>query len=263
MLHSNCLNCEVSLDEIQKFCHNCGQKTSTHRLNFHEINHDIIHQVTHVDKSIFTLLRDLIIKPGIVAREYIEGKRKKYFNPLSFFLLVAGIVVFMTGFFYRPDTSRSKQIETAAQRIQDPTKKQQLLSVAKRIKQVGVVTGKYSNVINMIAIPFLTLLFWVFFRRQYNFVESLVANMYFIGLTMIVYALLIVTLQNLFPEYGRYFLAAFFVFEIAYRGFAYYQFINKKGLRNIFKSYGVSFLISAVWVLMTYSLISAYVSSGF
>jgi len=51
-----------------------------------------------------------------------------------------------------------------------------------------------------------------------NYTESLVANMYFIGLIMIVYALLIVPLQNLLPKYSTYFIAAFFAFEIIYRG---------------------------------------------
>jgi len=260
---ANCLNCETLINVGQNFCPHCGQKTNIHRLSFHEISHEVIHEVTHADKSIFKLLRDLVIKPGVVAREYLAGKRKKYFKPINFFLLVAGIVVFITSSFYTPNTTRSRMMESAAQRIQDPVKKQELLLMANRTKKVSMITGKYSNVINMIATPFLTLLFWVFYRKHYNYTESLVANMYFIGLIMIIYALLIVPLQNLLPKYSTYFIAAFFAFEIIYRGFAYYQFINKRGVWNIVKAYGVSFLITAVWVLITYSLISKYVRTGF
>lgn len=263
MFQSNCLNCDAAIVQGQNFCHDCGQRTNVHRLNFHELSHDIIHAVTHADKSIFNLIKDLIKKPGIVAREYILGRRTKYFKPFGFFLLIAGIVVFMTSTFYTPNTRNTAQIEAAAQRIPDPAQKQKLIDQAGRIRKVGVITGKYSNVINMIATPFLTLLFWIFYRKQYNYTESLIANMYFIGMIMLVYALLIVPLQNFFPSYGRHFIGLFFVFEIAYRGRAYYQLIQKKGGLHALKAYGISFLISAVWIAITYSLILEYIRSGF
>lgn len=263
MSQSNCLNCEVPLLQGQNFCSNCGQRSNVHRLNFHELSHELIHAVTHADKSVFKLVKDLLARPGVVAREYVAGKRTKYFKPLGFFLLVAGVVVFMTSSFYSPNTRNTVQIEAAAEKMQDAEKKKKLLQQAARIKNVGKITGKYSNVINMIATPFLTFLFWIFYRKQFNYIEALVANMYFVGLIMIVYALLLVPVQNLFPIYGRVFLSAFFIFEIVYRGFAYYQFANKKGLWSAVKAYGVSFLVSAVWVFATYSLISKYIRTGF
>lgn len=122
MQQARCLNCDRQLNEGEKFCSNCGQKTDLHRLSFHEFSNEIIHYTTHADKSIFTLLRDLVVKPGTIGREYIAGKRQKYFKPLNFFFIVAGIVVFMTSSLYNPDNSRSKQMELGAQYIKDPVK---------------------------------------------------------------------------------------------------------------------------------------------
>ncbi len=59
---------------------------------------------THADKGLFQLLRDLVIKNGQVAREYVDGKRKKYFSPLNFFLLVAAVFVFFFSLQSPPET---------------------------------------------------------------------------------------------------------------------------------------------------------------
>lgn len=263
MHQTNCLNCEILVKQNQKFCPNCGQKTNINRLNFHEFSHDAIHQITHADKSILKLFKGLAVKPGIIAKEYLAGKRKKYFNPLNFYLIVIGIVVFMTSLFYRENNTRSKQMELAAQGIQDPVKKQELLDKSDRMKKINIITYKYSNVINMVGIPFLTLLFWVFYRKNYYYIECLLANMYFVGFIMLVYSLLIVPLQHFFPNLSMYFLAVFFAFEIIYRGFAYYQFINEKSTKGIVKAFTISFLTTAIWVLITYNLIAIYITTGF
>lgn len=169
----------------------------------------------------------------------------------------------MTSLFYKQNNVRSQQIKLAAERIQDPVRKQQLIAMSSRVRKVNVITGKYSNVINMVATPLLTLLFWLMYRRYYNYIECLVANMYFVGFTMLLYALLIVPLQHLFPQSGTYIIASFFVFEIIYRGFAYYQLINKKGTRHLLKSFGLSLFITFIWVSGTYTLIANYIRTGF
>jgi hypothetical protein len=263
MLSSNCLNCNNEILPEQNFCPNCGQKTNLHQLSFHDVSHDALHYITHADKSIFSLLNNLLIKPGIVAREYIAGKRQKYFKPLNFFLIVAGILVFMTSLFYAPDNSRSRQMIQSAQKIQDPVKKQNLLNMAERLKTVNKITGKYSNVINMFATPFLTLLFWFFYKKRFNYVESLIANMYIVGFIMLVYALVIVPLHHWFVGTGFGLMGIFFLFEIIYRGLAYRQLADSKGALQIAKAYGVSLLLTIVWIMLTYSLIAIYIRQGF
>lgn len=94
---SNCLNCNAPLSATQKFCSECGQKTALKRVNLHDVLHDAIHYFTHADKGIFTLLKSLVVQPGLVAKEYIEGKRKKHFPPLNFFLIVAAVYIVIGG----------------------------------------------------------------------------------------------------------------------------------------------------------------------
>lgn len=92
---NQCLNCDSPLTDVQRFCGACGQKNGPARLTMGQITHDFIHALTHVDHSIFALLKALAWQPGRVAREYIEGRRKKYFGPLAFLVIAVGITSFM------------------------------------------------------------------------------------------------------------------------------------------------------------------------
>lgn len=261
----HCLNCEENLHPDQAYCAVCGQKTAIHRLNFHELGHEAVHYFTHADKSIFSLMKQLALRPGVVAREYVEGKRQKYFKPLSFFLIVAGLLAFVSSSFYKPTGGRSESMMQYAQTINDPVKKQQMLDMAERTKKVAVVTGKYSNIINMLATPFFVLFLWLLYvRKKYNYTEHLFANMYFVGFTMIVYSLIILPLhQYILPQYGSVWIGIFFLFEIFYRGYAYTSFINDKTTGGIVKAYLISFLVSAIWFAGTTLFIMSYIKTGF
>ena len=80
----NCSNCATPLDPAFKHCPDCGQSTAIHRFNIKHLVHEFLHAFTHTDKGALILLRDLVVRPSTVLREYIvEGKRKKYFNPSS------------------------------------------------------------------------------------------------------------------------------------------------------------------------------------
>jgi hypothetical protein len=91
----NCANCESALGSGQRFCGQCGQKAGRGRLTMRDIAHDFMHALTHADHSILALVRDLAYRPGHVAREYVEGRRKKYFGPLAFLVISVGLASFM------------------------------------------------------------------------------------------------------------------------------------------------------------------------
>ena len=76
---SICANCAAPLDPQFRYCPQCSQKVDLHRLSLHDIFHDVVHYFTHADKGFFGLLKDLAVSTGKVAREYVTGKRKKYF----------------------------------------------------------------------------------------------------------------------------------------------------------------------------------------
>jgi hypothetical protein len=87
-----CLNCGTGFDGGQRFCGSCGQRTDISRqLTLRDIGQDLLHAITHADHSIFALINALATRPGTVAREYTEGKRKRHFGPFAFLLITVGL----------------------------------------------------------------------------------------------------------------------------------------------------------------------------
>lgn len=86
-----CLNCEAPLPADARFCAQCGQKSATRRLSLHDIAHELWHALTHTDHSVFGLIKALLLRPGLVAAEYVAGHRKRYFNPFTFLVVAVGL----------------------------------------------------------------------------------------------------------------------------------------------------------------------------
>src|ERR1700723_3779150 len=85
---SPCRNCNTNLTFGHSYCSVCGQKMISQRLTLHEIARDLIHVVFHVDRSAISLVRMLLERPGTVALDYVEGRRKRYFGPFGFLFIV-------------------------------------------------------------------------------------------------------------------------------------------------------------------------------
>jgi len=93
---SRCQNCNTDPAFAQAYCSVCGQKQIVERLTLHEIARDMIHAVFHVDRSAISLVRMLLVRPGAVALDYVQGRRKRYFGPFAFlfFVVAAASAVF-------------------------------------------------------------------------------------------------------------------------------------------------------------------------
>src|ERR1044071_2847196 len=110
-----CKNCTTSFEG--KFCPNCSQKADTHRLTLGQFAHETTHAVTHTDKGILLLIKAMFTRPGYVARDYMEGKRKRYFNPITFILIMMAVQVFasnQTNFFGKFTQQMGKVYEEMA-----------------------------------------------------------------------------------------------------------------------------------------------------
>lgn len=96
VIKQHCANCDGAMSDTQRFCGHCGQRAIHGRLTLREVGHDLVHAITHADHSIFSLIKELTLRPGHVAREYVAGKRKKYFGPFAFLFILVGLASFVT-----------------------------------------------------------------------------------------------------------------------------------------------------------------------
>ena len=96
---ANCLNCGKLLKSKHRFCPKCGQSTKTRRFSIREVRKEMQKRVLHAEAGIVQLTRALALRPGLVALEYVEGKRKKYYSPLKYLTLSAAVSVFINEYF--------------------------------------------------------------------------------------------------------------------------------------------------------------------
>ncbi|MEO0734440.1 MAG: DUF3667 domain-containing protein [Bacteroidota bacterium] len=93
----NCLNCGTPLHG--KFCANCGQRASTQRFTFRRIfSTDFISDTFNLNQGLMRTFRDLTFRPGYLIRDYLGGKRKRYFNFIGLLLILLAIEALLWSF---------------------------------------------------------------------------------------------------------------------------------------------------------------------
>lgn len=88
-----CRNCDNSFEG--NFCNQCGQKSGVNELTLKDVLHETWLSLTNTDSGILRLIKDLVLRPKSVYLNYFEGQRKKYFSPVSFFLITVAILLFL------------------------------------------------------------------------------------------------------------------------------------------------------------------------
>ena len=97
----NCLNCGTQV--IGRFCHNCGQENLEPKESIWHLLSHFFKDITHFDGKFFTSLKDLILKPGFLSREYMIGRRASYLNPIRMYLFTSAIFFLIFFSLYKLD----------------------------------------------------------------------------------------------------------------------------------------------------------------
>jgi Protein of unknown function (DUF3667) len=94
-----CHNCGIRL--VGRFCAACGQKAVPLSVTLHDFFHELTHEMLHVDGRIVQSIRRLVLSPGFLTREYIQGRRARWISPIRLYLIFS-VVFFglsaLTGF---------------------------------------------------------------------------------------------------------------------------------------------------------------------
>ncbi len=161
-----CANCNQGY--YGNFCNNCGQKDA-HRYTLTHILHEMVHLFTHADKGIFSFAANIITKPGTIALDLVEGKRKKYFNLFQYLLIIVGITTFLI--------AKTHFLEITMQNINNFNNTKMSAQLANLQQQSAAVLQKYNNILQMVLIPVFALFSWLFLgRRKYNYAENVVLH---------------------------------------------------------------------------------------
>lgn len=113
----NCLNCGHAVED--RFCTHCGQENLELKDTAIHLMLHYIQDLFHYDGKLWHTMKSLVTRPGLVAKEYLEGKRQRYLEPIRFYVF-ASTVFFLTFFLYlgddtvinaeTPETNYSKRL---------------------------------------------------------------------------------------------------------------------------------------------------------
>jgi len=92
-----CPNCGYPLRGDENFCPNCSQVNDERRLNIKDYFSGFFANFFSFDSKLYKTLKPLLFRPGLVSREYIEGKRKKYANPFQLYLHITIVFFLLNG----------------------------------------------------------------------------------------------------------------------------------------------------------------------
>ena len=94
---TECLNCGHPLDISDKFCPNCSQANSTKKLSLKDFFDEFFSSLISYDSKLLKTLSALLLRPGKITQDYIDGKRVSYTNPFRFLLSLAIIYFLILG----------------------------------------------------------------------------------------------------------------------------------------------------------------------
>lgn len=84
-----CLNCGTEFES--KYCPNCGQSASTRRFQMKEMLTTLITSIVGGDNRFLCTCWALVCRPGHIVREYLQGRRVSYNNPVALLITLVAI----------------------------------------------------------------------------------------------------------------------------------------------------------------------------
>lgn len=106
-----CANCGAVLTDLH--CGSCGQPR-VGRLSFGDLGSAALAELASLDTAFLRTFTGLCTRPGQVAREYVEGRRVRYLNPLKYALFAVTVYVVSTHLFGAPVGLPRQQTEEGA-----------------------------------------------------------------------------------------------------------------------------------------------------
>ncbi|WP_460218361.1 DUF3667 domain-containing protein [Psychroserpens sp. MEBiC05023] len=176
----NCKNCQTELQINSDFCYSCGGKVIRNRLTFKNLFEHISETFFNYDNKLLRTIIDLFKKPEEVIGGYINGIRKRYVNPISFFGLTLTIVSlewFILQKFF-PHLMNMASISPNG----DETFASGLFEVIQ----------KYGSILMMLYVPLYAIISRVVFfdKKTFNYTEHVVAYIYILSVISLLGAVL-------------------------------------------------------------------------
>lgn len=92
----DCLNCGIRLKG--QYCGVCGQRARNRLISLWELVSDAFGDLFELDSRLWRTLIPLLVRPGHLTRDYLEGRRVRYMPPFRTYLVLS-VIFFVVAFF--------------------------------------------------------------------------------------------------------------------------------------------------------------------
>jgi hypothetical protein len=157
-----CKNCNFETDG--KFCSNCGQSTSTKKIDWSFCFKEFIFNNFTFHKGMLFTIKSLILNPKKMVENYLAGKRIRYTGAVQFFLFILifkGIISLLVG-----DVGPEKPGTITAN---DDSSQLDMQSYIRPMLFIFVTISSLGN-------------YLVYKSRKFSLAEHFVLNFYIIGM---------------------------------------------------------------------------------
>ncbi|MEM6298986.1 MAG: DUF3667 domain-containing protein [Bacteroidota bacterium] len=272
----NCKNCHSPLKEGDSYCANCGAKVIRERVTTKKLFSEFIENVFGWDNRYLVTFIAMVMRPQAVLGEYVDGVRKRYVNPFTFFVIGMTVTLILFNQFEkqylelatRPIVAQIEAEEEAAgskeayesllKKRQNPfspgSTKEEVIEHNKKIQRWIV---KYYNLLALLFMPFYALLAWLVFRKPLNYAEHLIAGLYIQGMTF--WGTTVAFLVTLLTKADIFFFSL--LFTVAYYLYAYarlYKLSTGKVVLSFFKFLGWLIAFALVFGVIVFGVGIAY-----
>lgn len=185
----NCKNCHTELDEKDDYCKKCGGKVIRKRLSFKNLFEHLSETFFNYDNKLLRTFIQLFKQPEDVIVGYINGVRKRYINPISFFglsLTISGLSLFIIKKFYLQHLDFAEKFGGINKEIFDQTSS-------------GIF--EYNSLFYSFLIPLFAFISWiVFLNKKYNFTEHIIIYLYSMSMLSVLLAFASQIVLMLMPD---------------------------------------------------------------
>jgi hypothetical protein len=136
---SRCVACGADLSD--RYCPACGEAAGHHDYSLKHFAEEALEAIAHVDGRVFSTFRSLIVRPGLLASNFLAGRRKSQMGPVQLFV-VCNVIYFLL----QPLTVFSPFTSTLGiQTTERPWHRLASAMVASRVAARQVTTAEYAR----------------------------------------------------------------------------------------------------------------------
>jgi len=96
----NCLNCGTRLRG--QYCGNCGQRSRNRLISIWQLLQEAFGDLLELDSRLWRTVLPLLMRPGQLTKDYLEGRRARYMPPFRTYLVLS-VIFFVVAFFNPKD----------------------------------------------------------------------------------------------------------------------------------------------------------------